>query len=43
MIWHLFFEPFIAFGFMRRALMVCLALSLSTTLLGVFLLLRRMS
>lgn len=43
MIWHLFFQPFIEFGFMRRALMVCLALSVSTTLLGVFLLLRRMS
>ena len=28
---------------MRRALVVCLALSLSTTMLGVFLLLRRMS
>lgn len=43
MMWHIFFQPFIEFGFMRRALMVCLALSLSTTLLGVFLLLRRMS
>lgn len=43
MIWHTFFQPFIEFGFMRRALMVCFALSLSTTLLGVFLLLRRMS
>ena len=43
MIWHAFFQPFIEFGFMRRALVVCLALSLSTTMLGVFLLLRRMS
>ncbi|ECP4389937.1 metal ABC transporter permease, partial [Salmonella enterica] len=43
MIWHLFFQPFIEFGFMRRALVVCIALSVSTTLLGVFLLLRRMS
>lgn len=43
MIWHTFFLPFIEFGFMRRALVVCLALSLSTTMLGVFLLLRRMS
>ena len=43
MIWHTFFQPFIEFGFMRRALLVCLALSLSTTMLGVFLLLRRMS
>ncbi len=36
MIWHTFFQPFIEFGFMRRALVVCLALSLSTTMLGVF-------
>jgi len=36
-------EPFIAFGFMRRALVACIALSLSATPLGVFLLLRRMS
>jgi zinc/manganese transport system ATP-binding protein len=43
MIWHLFFQPFIEFGFMRRALVVCLALSVSTTALGVFLQLRRMS
>ena len=35
MIWHTFFQPFIEFGFMRRALEVCLALSLSTTMLGV--------
>ena len=43
MIWHLFFQPFIEYGFMRRALVVCLALSVSTTALGVFLQLRRMS
>ncbi|WP_438918674.1 metal ABC transporter permease [Kosakonia cowanii] len=43
MIWHLFFQPFIEYGFMRRALVVCLALSVSTTALGIFLLLRRMS
>jgi zinc/manganese transport system permease protein len=43
MIWHLFFQPFIEYGFMRRALVVCLALSVSTTMLGAFLLLRRMS
>ena len=43
MIWHIFFQPFIEYGFMRRALVVCLALSVSTTALGVFLLLRRMS
>ncbi len=40
---YLFFEPFISFGFMRRALVSCLALSLSASPLGVFLLLRRMS
>ena len=27
MIWHTFFQPFIEYGFMRRALVVCLALS----------------
>lgn len=43
MIWHLFFQPFIEYGFMRRALVVCLALSVSTTALGIFLLLRHMS
>lgn len=37
------FEAFTAFGFMRRSLVACLALSLSVTPLGVFLLLRRMS
>lgn len=36
-------QPFIEFGFMRRALVACVALSLSATPLGVFLLLRRMS
>ncbi|PLK58589.1 iron ABC transporter [Candidatus Palibaumannia cicadellinicola] len=40
---HLLFDPFISYGFMRRALVACLALSFSTTPLGVFLLLRRMS
>ncbi len=43
MIWHTFFQPFIEYGFMRRALVVCPALSVSTTALGVFLQLRRMS
>ena len=42
MIWHPL-SAFIESGFMRRALVVGLALSLSTTMLGVFLLLRRMS
>ncbi len=36
-------HPFIEFGFMRRALVACVALSISATPLGVFLLLRRMS
>lgn len=35
--------PFLDFGFMRRALAGCLALSLGATPVGVFLLLRRMS
>ena len=36
-------DPFIEFGFMRRALVGCLALSLGATPVGVFLMLRRMS
>jgi len=35
--------PFLEFGFMRRALLGCLALSLSAAPVGVFLMLRRMS
>ena len=35
--------PFAEFGFMQRALAACLALSLSAPLVGVFLMLRRMS
>lgn len=38
-----FWMPLIEFGFMRRALMGCLALSLGGTPVGVFMLLRRMS
>lgn len=37
------FAPFVEFGFMRRALVGCLALSLSAPPVGVFLMLRRMS
>ena len=37
------FDPFIEFGFLRRALVGCLALSLALPPLGVFLMLRRMS
>src|SRR6187549_1806454 len=36
-------QPFIEFSFMRRALVGCLALSLSAPPIGVFLMLRRMS
>ncbi|WP_291064644.1 metal ABC transporter permease [Hydrogenophaga sp.] len=39
----LLLDPFIEFGFMRRALAGCVALSLSAAPVGVFLLLRRMS
>ena len=42
-IYEIFLEPFAEFGFMRRALVACLALSLSGSALGVFLILRRMS
>jgi zinc/manganese transport system permease protein len=37
------FAPFVEFGFMRRALVGCLALSISAPPVGVFLMLRRMS
>ena len=37
------FSPFVDFGFMRRALAGCLALSVGATPIGVFLMLRRMS
>ncbi len=37
------FSPFVEFAFMRRALVGCLALSLSAPPIGVFLVLRRMS
>ena len=39
----LVFGPFLEFAFMRRALVGCLALSLSAPPIGVFLMLRRMS
>lgn len=41
--WNLLVGPFTEFAFMRRALAGCLALSLSSAPVGVFLLLRRMS
>ncbi|MBO6891618.1 MAG: metal ABC transporter permease [Roseibium sp.] len=43
MIWDLIFQPFADFGFMRRALLGCFAVSLGATPVGVFLMLRRMS
>ena len=41
--WEALVEPFADFGFMRRALVGCLAISLGATPVGVFLMLRRMS
>ncbi|MEX0284779.1 MAG: metal ABC transporter permease [Paracoccaceae bacterium] len=43
MIWDLFVAPFADFGFMRRALLGCIAISIGATPMGVFLMLRRMS
>ncbi|MBI0549042.1 metal ABC transporter permease [Pectobacterium parmentieri] len=43
MLFHLITSPFAEFGFMRRALVGCLVLTLSAAPLGCFLLLRRMS
>ncbi|MEM9782620.1 MAG: metal ABC transporter permease [Pseudomonadota bacterium] len=43
MIWEALIEPFAAFGFMRRALLGCVAIAIGATPIGVFLLLRRMS
>lgn len=43
MIFDTLVVPFIEFGFMRRALVGCLALALGATPVGVFLTLRRMS
>lgn len=41
--YDLFVSPFIEFGFMRRALIGSLLVSLSACPVGVFLMLRRMS
>ncbi|WP_323640324.1 metal ABC transporter permease [Pectobacterium polonicum] len=43
MLFHLITSPFTEFGFMRRALVGCLVITLSAAPLGCFLLLRRMS
>jgi len=42
-IWDIFFAPFADFGFMRRALLGCIAVSVGATPVGVFLMLRHMS
>ena len=43
MIWETVLQPFAEFGFMRRALLGCIALSVGATPVGVFLMLRQMS
>ncbi|MEM6275435.1 MAG: metal ABC transporter permease [Pseudomonadota bacterium] len=43
MIWDAIIAPFVEFGFMRRALLGCLAIAVGATPVGVFLMLRRMS
>ena len=43
MIWDLLIQPFADFGFMRRALMGCIAIALGASPVGVFLMLRHMS
>lgn len=43
MLHELLIAPFADFGFMRRALVACLALSTGGAMIGVFLILRRMS
>lgn len=40
---HLWLGPFVEFGFMRSALLGCVALAVSSAPVGVFLMLRRMS
>ncbi len=43
MIWDALIEPFAQFGFMRRAMLGCVAIAVGATPVGVFLMLRRMS
>ena len=43
MMWEAVVQPFADFGFMRRALLGCAAISVGATPVGVFLMLRRMS
>lgn len=42
-VWSYVFAPFVDYGFMRRALIACVALGLSSGPIGVLLMLRRMS
>ena len=41
--WDVLLQPFYDYGFMRRALLGCIAVSIGATPVGVFLMLRRMS
>jgi zinc/manganese transport system permease protein len=43
MLYSFFFAPFVEFEFMRRALLGCVVMALSSGVMGVFLMLRRMS
>tara|TARA_B100001540_G_C15768351_1_gene625090 strand:+ start:708 stop:1574 length:867 start_codon:yes stop_codon:yes gene_type:complete len=43
MFWDIFIQPFYDYGFMRRALWGCIAISIGASPVGVFLMLRRMS
>lgn len=43
MLYHVLLEPFVEFGFMRRALVACMALGIGSGPVGVLLMLRRMS
>lgn len=42
-IYHAVIEPFVNYGFMRRALAACISVAASSTPLGVFLVMRRMT
>ena len=42
-VYHALIEPFVTYGFMRRALVACLALAMGCGPIGVLLVLRRMS
>jgi zinc/manganese transport system permease protein len=42
-LYHFVIAPFVDYGFMRRALVACLALAIGSGPIGIFLLLRRMS